>query len=610
MKLIAIDTETHLIQPGNLTPKLVCLSYHNGNESGVLLRDEALLQFARWVAEGYVFILHNGVFDLAVLANEDKELFPVIFKLVEDFRVRDTRHREMLFHIRKGDHKKYMGKLSLNHLYQKYYGTSLDKGKDSWRYKYEELENTPIRDWPKAAYDYALNDAIATWDVYGEQEESPDEWLQMRGAWALHLISVHGIITDGEPITKLEKELVDHIASIKDSLLTSQLVRMDKKGKIVKNTKLIRETVERYLGDKVERTKSSKRYPKGQVKIDSNALLRTGDESLYQLIDYSETEKILTTYIPLLKQGTETPINARFNVLVGTGRTSCSKPNLQNQPRKPGVRECYIPRPGFSFVACDYDTLELRALAQVCYDALGYSDMRDALIEGKDLHLLLASSLLNIDYAEAERGKNEGDKKIKDARQFAKIGNFGFAGGLGVEAFVKYAAGVGYSTNEAEATILRNAWFSQWREMRAYFNVASNISSVGSRRVTVPFSGRIRGGVSFTQAANTPFQGTAADGAKLAGFALQWECWVDRESPLYGCRPVVFIHDEYIVEVPTPRVHTAAKRIEEVMNEHMSIVIPSVPITSSAHAMDRWYKDAEAVFNGNGELIPFTKQLT
>lgn len=907
MKLIALDTETHLIQPGVPTPKLVCLSYSTSESSGLLGRDKGIEQFKKWAEEGYTFIFHNGVFDLSVLTNEDKSLLPVIFQLVEDFRVRDTLHREMLFHIRRGTYSEYRGKLSLAHLSRKYLGEELVKGEDSWRYRYAELDGVPIKKWPKEAVDYPVKDAEATWDIYHSQEDSPDEWLQIRADWALRLISVHGIITDPVAVDKLEKELVEAISNMKDELVASGVVRVDKKGKLVKDTKLIRETVERYLGDKAERTNPSKKFPIGQVKIDSKALSKTGDSSLMNLVEYSETEKLLTTYVPLLKGGTTVPINAKFNVLVETGRTSCSNPNLQNQPRKPGVRECYVPREGHAFIACDYDTLELRAVAQICYEEFGHSDMRDALIEGKDLHLDLAASILHISYEEAKKLKDEGDKRIKDARQFAKCfhptteiltrrgwifvadlqmedevacpfhdgsirwmrplrltersaetlvhienegvdalvtpdhnmltfdknfvpsiqkadsvscryvlnagqlaqegygrwdeinlrlavaiqadgsyckktdaikfgftkrrkierfrelfctkfseiresktnqgvttfyipaslgnklrrlltedkqfpltwlgmsqntanivldeisfwdshvnsfgliryssmhkqnvdvlqalcvlngrkasitkevnrfglyvlsikkrghtrgdfritevpysgkvyclttptgcvmtrrngktlitmqcGNFGYLGGLGVNSFVKYAEGVGYTTNVEEAKALRDTWFNKWSEMREYFNKASGISGeTGSKRVKIPFSGRIRGKVSFTQAANTPFQGTAADGAKLAGFAIQKECWVDEDSPLYGCRPVAFIHDEYIVEAPLEKVDAAARRLEKVMNEQMSIVIPDVPITSSAHAMVRWYKEAEAVYDTEGKLVPW-----
>jgi len=603
VKYLAIDTETHLIQPGCLTPPLVCLSYSDSETSGVLGKKAALKFFREKVEEGYTFVLHNGAFDLAVLSNEDESLLPLIFKLYEDGRVKDTMVREMLFTIREGTFAISRKGFSLNALAKKYMDEELDKAEDSWRYRYHELENVLVKDWPEEAYEYAVKDAEVTYDVFFNQESSPDEDLQVSAAWGLHLLSVYGVVTDVEAVSLLEDSLKNQIAEVQHGLVEAGVLRTDKKKGFVKNTKVIRDLVEKTLGKDAERTNPSTRHPEGQVKIDSKACKKTGNKDLLKLIEYSETEKLLTTYVPLLKQGTEHPINARFNVLVETGRTSCQKPNLQNQPRKPGVRECFIPRKGFAYVACDYDTVELRALSQVCYSLFGESAMREAIIEGRDLHLDLASTILGVDYEEAKLRKTRGDKDVKEARQFAKIANFGFPGGLGAPAFVKYANGFGYDISHRFASTLRDAWFRRWPEMRPYFEKAASVSGdFGSKRVKHFYSNRIRGGVRFTQAANTLFQGLVADGAKMAVFAVQKECWIDSTSPMYQCRPVVFIHDEILMETPEEIVDSAAKRLSHVMNREMQKVMPDVPITSEAHAMSRWFKNAEPVYDDSGKL--------
>ena len=281
---------------------------------------------------------------------------------------------------------------------------------------------------------------------------------------------------------------------------------------------------------------------------------------------------------------------------------NCSKPNLQNQPRKIGVRECFIPRPGFVYVACDYDAAELRALAQVCYTLFKKSAMREAVIEGRDLHLDLGATMLGIDYEEALSRK--GETEVKEARQFAKIANFGFPGGLGAEAFTKYANGFGYDIDMSFAKQLRKAWFLRWPEMKPYFERAASVSSdLGSKRVVHLFSKRVRGGVRFTQAANTLFQGLVADGAKAALFQVQDECWNDLGTPLYGCRPVVFVHDEIIMEAPEDRAAEAAEHLSIVMNREMQKWLPDVPVTSSAHLMRRWQKDADTVRDTSGRLM-------
>lgn len=52
-------------------------------------------------------------------------------------------------------------------------------------------------------------------------------------------------------------------------------------------------------------------------------------------------------------------------------------------------------------------------------------------------------------------------------------------------------------------------------------------------------TGRLRGGISYTQARNTPFSGLAADGAKLALWDLLHQ----------GFNVVAFVHDEIVVEL-------------------------------------------------------------
>jgi len=65
----------------------------------------------------------------------------------------------------------------------------------------------------------------------------------------------------------------------------------------------------------------------------------------------------------------------------------------------------------------------------------------------------------------------------------------------------------------------------------------------------------------------------------------------------------MFLHDEFILEVPLDKVHVAAKRLEELMIEGMSYFIKVVPVTCTAAAMSRWAKGAEPVFV-DGLLVP------
>jgi hypothetical protein len=98
-------------------------------------------------------------------------------------------------------------------------------------------------------------------------------------------------------------------------------------------------------------------------------------------------------------------------------------------------------------------------------------------------------------------------------------------------------------------------------------------------------TGRIRGRVRFTQSKNTPFQGLAADGAKLALWALMRA----------GYRVVGFIHDEVIIELPEDVDHAAeALRVESIMNRAMEVVTGEVPVAVEYALSRRWSKKAKA----------------
>jgi DNA polymerase I-like protein with 3'-5' exonuclease and polymerase domains len=101
--------------------------------------------------------------------------------------------------------------------------------------------------------------------------------------------------------------------------------------------------------------------------------------------------------------------------------------------------------------------------------------------------------------------------------------------------------------------------------------------------------------VGFTQARNTPFQGLAADGAKLGLWALVKA----------GYRVVAFIHDEFVIELPEGADHTReAKAIENILNHSMERVTGDIPVACEYALARRWSKAAKAEFDRAGRLIP------
>jgi DNA polymerase-1 len=655
---IGLDTETYLIQPGLQAPPLVVMSMVGDLELGaaLLLRDEALATVRNLLTNPDMhLVLQNAAFDMAVFAQEDATLLPLIQEAYAAGRIHCTRIREMLLHnatdgLNDGESGPRVG-FSLADIVRRRFGVDLSADKsapDAWRLRYGELDGVPLSEWPTEAKRYAGDDAVWALRIWREQE-TQREYLedapgQTRAAWCLHLMQAWGMLTEEAAVLELEERLAKRVEEANEKLLAAGLLKgktkRDKATGIIevewsKNAARIKELVEAGFAAQdaeVPRTEPSDRFPEGQIKTDEETLRAARVPELVTLADSLGDAKLLSTYVQALKgkvkkgntdqyeqRGRHIPgkgwlINASWNPLVASGRTSCQKPNLQNPPRKGGVRECFVPREGHWFLSVDYSFIELCTWAQACLDIVGKSDMAEAIRQGLDPHVDMGVEILraegrDVDYAACVAARKAGEAWAKDARQLAKAANFGLPGGLGAATFVAYAhATYGVELTEQQARDLKTVWRAKWSEADAYFAHVSGLQGFGGTnfRVTLPRSGFVRAGCTFTSGCNTYFQGTAARGAKEALWLLTRACYGD-DPVLAGCRPVAFIHDEFILEVPAhpERAHLASERVQELMIEGMKRFVPDVPIKAEPTLMARWYKEAEPVW-ANGMLALWT----
>ena len=112
------------------------------------------------------------------------------------------------------------------------------------------------------------------------------------------------------------------------------------------------------------------------------------------------------------------------------GRTSCSKPNVQQIPRAGEFRQVIVPSPGNFLLAVDYSYIELVTLAAVCQARFGYSRLADTISAGVDPHCFTASMLLGVPLDEFMTWKKSNNVQFKQARQRSKGLNFGVPGGM------------------------------------------------------------------------------------------------------------------------------------------------------------------------------------
>ncbi len=655
---ISFDFETAPFAPGNLAPRPICMSYafpSTGDDGkrqinkGLVVGDDmatTLEKFLDGAIEGkYVLINFLIAYDLVVALEHFPHLAEKIWGVYLSGAVLCSMVREKLLDIADGTlggERNHQGKMigkkyNLADVIKHHFKVELDK--ETWRTKYEELENVPLEQWPQGAKDYAIDDAVWPLELYYLQSKRaiemrydlPDQTQQTRADFALKLMSVWGIRTDGPAVEKLAKATEARMAVLKVELQEAKLVRrkITPKGKESKDMKAIRAMVERTWDSstKIPRTKKSDKFPEGQIKTDADTLEFCSDPIAEVLHEYVGLEKSATSFINKMHAGIYFPIHAFFNVLVNTGRTSCSGPNLQQQPRVPGVRECFIPTTLIKiadgkgvpeetvFATCDYDSQELRGWAQVCLDLLGESTLARKYQADPDFdpHTDFASNMRGIDYAEGMRLKSIEDEMMEDYRQKSKPANFGFPVGMGFRKFRKYARGYGLVISEDESKELRDNWYEQWPEAKPYFAQINRIVGSGGYGTVIQLrSQRRRGFCRYTVAANTFFQGLAADASKLSLWRVSYECYTgkcwdnpNKRSPLYGCRPVVFMHDEIMIVAPISYAAEAAGRLEIVMVQSQEIYTPDIPVRASAALMRRWRKGAKPVFNNEGRLIPY-----
>lgn len=637
--LLSFDLETHLIQPGLLAPPIVCYSaaWREDGHTRTRLDKEQFFEFEA----GKTYVGANIAYDFGCILAAKPHLLPSVWKLYEEGRVFDVQIAATLNAIAEGrlregelfrqdGSKVQKGRYSLEECVLEWLGRRDAKANDRWRLSYALLENLPLEQWPLDARQYPIDDAVNTLLVAEAQLRSAknlvDQSTQAWAAFCTHLGAMWGLRTDAQAVDALEAQVKARIAELEAWALSEGLMRPKTKkpdSPLSVHKKAVEERVMKaYLG-------APPHTEKGGISTARETLEDSGDPVLEKFIEVNRQRKF-QTYIPSLREASVVPLNVKPNILLSTGRVSYEGV-IQLMPRKGGIRECFKAREGYVWSSVDYSAIEMSTLAQVCLWHLGYSNLAEAINEGKDVHSILGGNLSNLTYEEFYK-RRKGD--LKDVRQGAKIGNFGYPGMMGAAKFVSaqrkqdtrvcelfYADGrcseervIEWNEKPLDAPVckrcmekaqeIREGFISTWKEIRPYWQKVSNI--LKNEDAIVQFvSKRVRGKPSAPAAANSYFQGLAADGAKRAVIALTREMYLDTQSPLYGSRLVNFAHDETILEIPEEKAHDAAMRQATVMVEEMRKVVPDVKVSAEPALMKIWFKGAEAVYK-DGKLAPWT----
>lgn len=539
--LIACDTETTFV-PFHLTPEIItCQVYDGGSVAYYVPLNKLRLFFNKHYESTFIF--HNAPFDLDVLSMKLGREFT--YDLIDRSKVKDTSILYRLYHL--GTIGFIPFKYNLALLTEKFCNVVLDKD-DAIRCNFEQWKNTQIEDIPQEFLDYGACDVVATFDVYlalSSRISGIDKYntqlshdIQVKGDLALNHTYKNGIGFNLEERDKwmltmsksLEEQsdilaswgwcrglkgITDRYESIVNAIGIGKLLPLTSDGKISSK------------GEDLEPYVNKHPFVKAYIRFHSM-------EKAISFVDKIESSRV----------------HPRYNTLVNTGRTSCSKPNFQQLPKEGNIREMFQAEEGKTFIITDYSAIELATLGQITYDRYGESAMKDRINAGDDLHKYYASIMHVCDVRDV----------TKQWRTEAKAANFGFPGGLGIDTFIQFSAGYGLDISPDVAQEMKNTWFKAFPEMRKYMQ--NEVGHVYTR------DGRLRAGTSYCAEKNTPFQGLAASGAKLALYEL------DKA----GFRVVGFVHDEIICEVSESRAEELLTIQENIMIEAMASVVPDVKI--------------------------------
>lgn len=307
---------------------------------------------------------------------------------------------------------------------------------------------------------------------------------------------------------------------------------------------------------------------------DRLTLIKSGDPRLKLLADYGTKRKhsgLLKAYA--VEGGV---VRARYNSLVATGRMSCSAPNVQQVPKRGGLRECWTPSPGRALVEADYAMLELYTFADTCARWDIHSRLGEALNAGQDVHTIVAAN------------------PAVGTRALAKVFNYGGLGGMGADTMqenVEKQLGVLMPVDQIFRA--QQAWLETWPEVKEYWQHNTRVAHpAGFKRnkwgimkmtykykVTNPQSGRQR--LAFYCAAqNFGFQGPGGDIIKRATELAHQR----------GLHPVAALHDQLLCDEPAATAGEAAKVLSSLMKQAGQEICPNVrwPDLDTHIFTERW----------------------
>jgi DNA polymerase-1 len=314
------------------------------------------------------------------------------------------------------------------------------------------------------------------------------------------------------------------------------------------------------LFDVLQLVEKPKKTKTGQYKTNEEVLVELAPkhEIVRKMLDYRSLTKLKSTYVDALPKEVF-PATGRVHTtfsqaITTTGRLSSVNPNLQNIPIRTEegreIRRAFIPREGFTLLACDYSQIELRIMAELSGD----SGLREAFIHGEDIHTATAARVFGVPAGEVD----------KEMRRKAKMVNFGII--YGISAF---GLGQRLGIPRTEAGAIIEQYRTNYPGVQDYLDQTIEFAQkheyvetiTGRRRYIRDINARnqmVRGGAE-RNAINAPIQGTAADMIKIAMVEIH-ELLRSRKAKT---KLLLQVHDELVFDLALDEKDELIPLIEE-----------------------------------------------
>jgi DNA polymerase-1 len=351
------------------------------------------------------------------------------------------------------------------------------------------------------------------------------------------------------------------------------------------------------------------RTQKGLLTLRAAELRRVADlAEIRALLDVSAREKLLSAFGTTLQDKISAVtgrLHPSYNVAsTKAGRFSANNPNVQQLPKRCDVkfRDAIAAADGYMLVVGDFNMMELRGIANISGDRQMNADFANNI----DLHRQQTAAMRGVTYDDVpEKGAD---------RDRAKPINFGIIYGSGAAGLVASAwnnYGIVLTLAEAEqgrqAFLLRYAGVAAWQRLNHLQCTQRGTVVIGGLGRVVeaaweakPVNGKHRGHwrdddeddelvvddahgwvagwaedtLRYTVCCNLPVQGACADASMLALLKVDVAL---RTAGIDG-GPVLFVHDEIVLEVAAHQVERARRILTDCMTQAFAETFPGAPL--------------------------------